>query len=432
MRVTRAIAILVLMLSGAAWAARAPQTAGSAATAELSTHSILAPIGVYQSADQIKDPPPLLKAILEDRVDIATRLLKHGASATAVYRGVPYFATAAGLRPCDPKMVNLLIAHGAEVNGVWVTLRARNHGPVLDTYVSPLAAAASAGQSACVATLMRHGADPNIVSLEGVTPLGAAAASSYCKPEMIDFMIKHGAHVNFTPSLSDLPPKVVGHILSHLGNMPESRKWTLASQLNPIVKAPPLDLAVAYDHLACARALVKNGADLDAHGMDGSLLMDAVSVGHSPEITKMLIHDGADLHARNKLGETALFMGADDFGSPKIFRDYCLECARLLVQAGAEVDAVDNAGNTPLVYAAGGEDTLPLVKLLVDAGANVNYRNPKTDITPLSSAQSAHNAAVATYLIRHGANAPADAADGKPTGTSSRGIGVPKRNPAKD
>ncbi|MGH8428253.1 MAG: ankyrin repeat domain-containing protein [Gammaproteobacteria bacterium] len=382
---------------------------------------MLAPIGVYGIADQIKNPPPLLQAILDNRIDDAARLLEQGASATARYHKiVPYFVAAASLRPCDPRMLDLLIAHGANVNGVWITLPGRHGDSPFDAYISPLAAAASAGSDACVATLIRHGADPNIVSLEGVTPLGAAAGSMYCKPEMVDFLLKHGADPNLTPSLDDLPPKVVGHIMSGLGNLPGPRKRALAAKFRPTLKVPALDLAVAYARPACARALIMSGANVEAQGMEGTLLTDAVSIGRSPAITRMLLLAGADVHARNEQGETPLFMGAADFGSPdspKIFSQYCVECASMLINAGAEVDAVDKTGNTPLVYAADGEDALPLVRLLVDAGADVNYRNPKTGMTPLRSAQSAHNAAVVSFLISRGATASSGGTEGKPAGT---------------
>lgn len=408
MRITGVIAILAgaLLGAGGAWAAVAAQAAATSSNSGSPSHSILPPIGAYHIADQIKDPPPLLKAILDDHVNDAARLLKQGASATAVYRDFPYFATAASLQPCDPSMLDLLLAHGAKVDGVWVTFPGHHGDPPLDTYVDPLAAAASAGSEACVATLIRHGATPNIVDMQGITPLGGTAASMYCKPEMIDFLIKHGADPNFAPSLDDLPPKIVSDIV--------------AGEINLIARLPPLDLAVMYDHPACARALLKDGADPDAHTADGSLLMDAVGVGRSPAITRMLLHAGADVHVRNERGETAMFavlflQGAGPkFGGP--YGHYCLECARMLIEAGADVDAVDNAGNTPLVYAARGEDALPMVKLLVNAGADVNYRNPKTGLTPLHTAQLAHNAAVADYLIRHGASAPADATDGSPAG----------------
>jgi ankyrin repeat protein len=55
-----------------------------------------------------------------------------------------------------------------------------------------------------------------------------------------------------------------------------------------------------------------------------------------------------------------------------------------LVDEGAEVDAIDDNGSTPLHFAAAG-DSVDIVRILLDAGANVNAVNAKGE-TPLYKA----------------------------------------------
>ena len=74
----------------------------------------------------------------------------------------------------------------------------------------------------------------------------------------------------------------------------------------------------------------------------------------------------ADLNLKNNEGQTALMMAVD--------RDN-LEIARTLVEAGADVNAADNDGNTVLHQAA--IDGQEFVKYLVGKGANVNAINGK-------------------------------------------------------
>ncbi|MDN5864751.1 MAG: ankyrin repeat domain-containing protein [Gammaproteobacteria bacterium] len=123
----------------------------------------------------------------------------------------------------------------------------------------------------------------------------------------------------------------------------------------------------------------------------------------------MQVNAGANITIRNKGGRTALFLVTGSEGKFGLtFPPYCLRCAKMLIEAGADVNAVGNAGNTPLILAARAENPLPIVRLLVKAGANVDYCNPETGITALNAARKASNTAVVNYLKSHGAEARPD------------------------
>lgn len=156
------------------------------------------------------------------------------------------------------------------------------------------------------------------------------------------------------------------------------------------------DLALAgaarSGNVEAARALIAYGAnpnsDLSkltatkrAGGMTiqgpgaGSVLIEAASSGN-PEMVKEILRYHPNLEARSYEGKTAIFAAGEYRNSDK--EGARVECVRLLAQAGADVNARDNNGNTPLheIYLTDVEEEL--LKL----GADVNARN-KDGETPI-------------------------------------------------
>ncbi|MGH8161905.1 MAG: ankyrin repeat domain-containing protein, partial [Gammaproteobacteria bacterium] len=216
-------------------------------------------------------------------------------------------------------------------------------------------------------------------------------------------LVKGGADPNFVPDMSDLPKSVVQSELKQFGNVPKAKKYKSFMTLVMFNRRPPLGLAAAYDHPACVRELVEKGAEVSKAAPGGyTSLMGAVDIGKSAAVTDLLLHAGADVHARTKRGVTALFMVVGEAREIP-FPPYCLRCAKLLIKAGADVNAVDNAGDTPLIFAAGAKGALPLVRLLVSSGADINYRNPKTGMTALKAARAAGTIKIMDYLKANGA-----------------------------
>jgi ankyrin repeat protein len=92
-------------------------------------------------------------------------------------------------------------------------------------------------------------------------------------------------------------------------------------------------------------------------------------------------------------------------------RNHDFEKTEVLLNFGAD----PNIGNpNPLLFASKYRN-LPLMRLLVDAGADVNYSEPGTGITPLHEACSRNRYEVASFLIEKGANV--NASEGSRYGT---------------
>ncbi len=88
------------------------------------------------------------------------------------------------------------------------------------------------------------------------------------------------------------------------------------------------------------------------------ILIKAAASGNYSEV-KRLIEEGADVNARDRVGETAL-MGASWNGHTEV--------VKLLIEAEADINAQDNWGHTALKLASK-EGHTEIVKLLREASA---------------------------------------------------------------
>ncbi|MGL4463239.1 MAG: ankyrin repeat domain-containing protein [Planctomycetia bacterium] len=127
---------------------------------------------------------------------------------------------------------------------------------------------------------------------------------------------------------------------------------------------------------------------------------EAAIFGDYDRVRAILAADPKAIHARDKYGFTALH-GVAGEDHP--------EMIRLLADAGADVNAGDDRGHTPLHLAANPE----AVEALVEVGADVNARS-RDGGTPLHlAAGEADRADVMAALLEAGADAKAVDARGE-------------------
>jgi ankyrin repeat protein len=215
--------------------------------------------------------------------------------------------------------------------------------------------------------LIRAGAKVSAVNRDGATPLGLAAING--SAPMLQKLIKAGADPNGA--------------LSKNGDT-------------------ALMMAARTGNPAALNALIESGANVNARESWGGTtpLMWAVSERHA-DAAKMLIDHGADVHARSNFVAAANGRGfegrtpaspsagqkVEEFASgwltPLMFaaREGDLASARLLVAAGADVNAAAGDGKDALALAIfnGNYD---VASLLVDSHSNVN-RADTQGFTPL-------------------------------------------------
>jgi len=119
------------------------------------------------------------------------------------------------------------------------------------------------------------------------------------------------------------------------------------------------------------------------------------------DVARDLIEAGADVNAKDNDGFTPLSICAEKGH---------LNVARALIEAGADVNAKDNEGLTPLYMCALGGH-LEVARALIEAGADVNAKKDN-GVTPLHMCAYTGHLEVSRALIEKGADVNAKEDDG--------------------
>ena len=145
----------------------------------------------------------------------------------------------------------------------------------------------------------------------------------------------------------------------------------------------PLELCEAIENgnIKAVKAIIKKGIDVDLPAKkDEFPLFYAAGYGR-PEIARLLIQAGANVNIRDSYGDTALHIA---------IRECNYKVAEILINSNADVNAKIEKGFfpgfRPLHTAVNGKKDIPyLVSLLISKGAEVNSRDAKGK-TPLQYA----------------------------------------------
>ncbi|MHB0961238.1 MAG: ankyrin repeat domain-containing protein [Pirellulaceae bacterium] len=135
-----------------------------------------------------------------------------------------------------------------------------------------------------------------------------------------------------------------------------------------------LAAAVSDQQVARVAELLQAGADINARA-DGShtrgmtLLQTAVWHRWGEDCVRLLIEAGAHLEARDGIGNTALVYACQS--GP----DSQLEVVESLLNSGAQVNARGAKGMTPLMHAAMQDHALQVLEALLRASADVNCQD---------------------------------------------------------
>lgn len=128
----------------------------------------------------------------------------------------------------------------------------------------------------------------------------------------------------------------------------------------------PLMQAAFYLDERTVKSLTKLGLDIDAKNVDG---MTALMFGaHDARMVRLLIDAGADVNARSAVDRTPLLLACTFAGN--------LDSVQALLDGGARIDVADGRGWTPLIVAARTGDMAMLQRLL-DSGVDINEGTAK-------------------------------------------------------
>ncbi len=160
-------------------------------------------------------------------------------------------------------------------------------------------------------------------------------------------------------------------------------------------------IRAAYaNDLESAARLIAKGADVNRKDRteQSAYLISTSEVGDDPRLLSMTLAAGADVRSLDSFDGTGLIRAADR-GYPKV--------VRRLLRTDIRVDHVNNLGWTALHEAVllgdGSRVYVRVVRLLIDAGADVNKPSQHDGIRPLQHAARRGFTAVADALRAAGA-----------------------------
>ena len=326
----------------------------------------------------------LMMAARTGKPDAVNVLLEHGAQVAAKETWGGTTALMWAVAESHPAIVKALIAHGADVNARSNFVPAANgrgfegrtpvapqSGQGVEEFASgwltPLMFAAREGDVESARLLMAAGADVNAIAGDGKDALGLAIFNG--NYEFASLLIDHHSNVNHADTQRFTP-----------------LFW--AVDRRNMETAPNFPWMVTADPLALIRKLLDAGADPNAlvnntprarmragspRIVFATALMRAAFSGDL-ELVKLLLSHGADPRVVSADGETMVeaaaglgFIQGYNKGRSPAER---LECVKLFVELGADVNQPDDYGITPLMVAANMGDT-KIVQYLVDAGADL-------------------------------------------------------------
>ncbi|KAL7669687.1 hypothetical protein ACOME3_010333 [Neoechinorhynchus agilis] len=292
---------------------------------------------------------------------------------------------------------------------------------------TPLHVATSLGFTKCIQFLLANGAEINVMTKSGFTPLHLAAKQGNI--EAAGILLEKGA----LPSINSCVKGQTGlsalHFASKYGHV-KFVSLLLHRGAQPDIRGRnglcPLHIATHYDHANVALVLLRSGASPHSQALNGyTALHIAARRGHL-EITSILLEYNVHVNIASLAGFTPLHL-ACQFGHldmVSLLLDHqanvncksmngltplhlCAQenhskCGELLVKRNANIDAQTKAGYTPL-HVAAHFGHIHIVKFFVHLEAKVDCRT-KYGYTPLHCAAQQNNLAIVRFLLEHGAN----------------------------
>lgn len=274
-----------------------------------------------------------------------------------------------------------------------------------------------------VKALVATRADANAPGEFGASPLMVAAAVG--SVDAVKLLIGAGADVNAQNAFGSTA-------LIWSATDPEKVRLLLDAGANPNVAAKSgrtalFVAAMTEGNAAVVRTLMAKGADVKIRDAFGNTMLNAAAAGNDLETIRLMLAAGIDVNAASVTGLTPLITAAYHGNA---------EAVRLLLSKGARVNDVaafptmfpiENPKSgvialskvTPLLAAAASH--FEVVKLLLDAGADVNARDGR-NMTPLmiAVATDRQDARILRLLLDHGADAAIQSNAGETAGDWAR------------
>ena len=346
------------------------------------------------------DPSPLADAAMKgDKAAVRTLLSRKAAVDAPQADGATALQWAVYRNDLD--VADLLIAAGANVKA------ANRDG------ATPLFLACESGNAAMIEKLLKAGADANEVGPIGDTPLMMASRTG--NVDAVKVLLDHKANVNAKEKIRGTTalmwaveqqhPAVVKILVEHGADVAAattSAKVSTTAYLAPAVRLRTTP-AGAPSAGAAGAAVGAGGAGGRGGGGRGGAAGGRGGRGGAPAAAPAAAA-AADAEVNLNEGAASFFSGPpNDKGgalTPLVFaaRENCLECAKILLDAKADINQTTKYGWTPLLTATQNRH-YQLASFLLDHGANPNISN-NGGWSPLYIATDNRNIEGGDYPVR--------------------------------
>ena len=433
------IAIVLVWLAGAMMTAAEPSLLDAAERGDRAAALRLLGKGADPNAPGPDGTTPIMYAAANNDVELVRALIRAKADVTRTNQFGTTAITEAAIIGSAP-LIDALLKAGADPN---------TKNPEGET---PLMAVARSGNVDAARLLVEAGAEVNAKeNFGGQTALMWAGAQS--QPEMVKFLASKGADLDARGVVRQWERKVIKEprpkdmnkggfsALTYAARegCVDCARHLMAAGADPDLEDPeritPLNMALLNMHFDFAAFMVQAGADLDKWDLFGrSPVYMAADVHTLPvkgngamavipsddavtalDVARMMLEKGADPNIRLKRrppyrdvpqdrgGDAILAQGATPL--LRAARAGDAPFVELLLKHGALVDLPSKEGVTPLMAAAGAEfgdrvtrgrnrtdeGVLATMKLLLDAGADINARmvTERRQVVPDGTSQAA-------------------------------------------
>jgi ankyrin repeat protein len=330
----------------------------------------------------------LMLASRSGNIDAVKLLLDRGAQVNAkeTLRGTTALMWASEQGHAD--IIRMLAQHGAEVNAQSAAITPpKRRGLGFAPANAPGDAPAKGGLTALlfavregsldsVTALMAAGADVNQSSVDGSSPLLVAVQDGFY--DIGRFLIDHGAQVNLANSKGWTP----------LYLAVKNRNQETTAIPGPNTDGVLAFIQILLEHKADPNARIK--ADTEIHqGMTAAWLKEAgatpllrASICGDLTVVKMLLDHGADPLIPTLDHTTPLMVASGVGWADGLLREYSedetLQVVKLLLERGSDVNLANDHGITAL-HGAGYKGANKVVQFLVDHGANLAAQDKGED-----------------------------------------------------
>jgi ankyrin repeat protein len=369
---TKTLAAVLLCGAGALSVRAEPPLVDAAMSGDVKTVRALLRATVDVNATQPDGMTALHWAVHRNDVEMVKLLLAAGADVRAANRtgAKPlYLAAVNG----NAEIIGLLLDAGEDANAV-LTGEAE----------TVLMLAAYTGNPAAVDLLLERGADVNARQLRGQTAAMWAAAEGHAA--VLEALIERGADLSLSSAASTKPER------------------------RPAGGMTALLFAAREGNIDAARVLLDGGANVNQTGADNtSPLLIAVVNGHY-DLASMLLERGAEPSIADANGRAPLFAVIDlrnaqwsQAPAPELPQERHLAMIEQLLDAGADLETkitgkvkhrgsfdmrwTDLSGGTPFLRAAWNGD-IEVMRLLLERGADANAVTDKNETALLLLAGS--------------------------------------------